>query len=169
MAFLSGAAHVRPQILSIAKARPVPDQHTATDRCEALHRHSSQATLVETNEVPRAMKMKAYATFDEYLADQAPRNQNVIRALRKFVKRVAPQLQESVKWGNGCWVQGKAPIAYVYSAPDHVQFGFFGGSALRDPSGLLNGDGKFVRHIKVRNRSDIDERTFGTLLRQAAR
>ena len=113
--------------------------------------------------------MKVYASFDEYLADQAPRNQSVIRALRRFVKRVAPQLQESVKWGNGCWVQGKAPIAYVYSAPDHVQFGFFGGSTLRDPSGLLNGDGKFVRHIKVRNRSDIDERTFGTLLRQAAR
>ena len=107
------------------------------------------------------MKMKAYASFDQYLAGQAPRNQGVIRALRKFVKRVAPQLQESVKWGNGCWVQGKAPVAYVYSAPDHVQFGFFGGSALRDPTRLLNGEGKFVRHIKVRKRSDIDERAFG--------
>ena len=26
----------------------------------------------------------------------------------------APELQESVKWGNGCWLLGKAPIAYVY-------------------------------------------------------
>jgi len=115
------------------------------------------------------MKMKAYASFDQYLAGQAPRNQDVIRALRKFVKHVAPQLQEAVKWGNGCWVQGKLPVAYVYSAPDHVQFGFFGGSALNDPSGLLKGEGKFVRHIKVRTRSDIDEKAFGTLLRQAAR
>jgi hypothetical protein len=114
------------------------------------------------------MKMKAYASFDQYLAGQALTNQRVIRALRKFVKRVAPKLQESVKWGNGCWVQGKVPVAYVYSAPDHVQFGFFRGSALRDPRGLLKGEGKFVRHIKVRKRSDIDERTFGTLLRQAA-
>ena len=114
------------------------------------------------------MKMKAYASFDQYLADQVHRNQGVIRALRKFVKGVAPQLQESVKWGNGCWVQGKVPVAYVYSAPDHVQFGFFRGSALRDPSGLLKGEGKFVRHIKVRKRSDIDERAFGILLRQAA-
>jgi len=113
------------------------------------------------------MKMKAYASFEEYLAGQAPRNRSVIRALRTFVKRVAPQLQESVKWGNGCWVQGKAPVAYVYSAPDHVQFGFFGGSALKDPMRLLNGEGKFVRHIKVRTRSDIDERAFGALLRQA--
>lgn len=34
---------------------------------------------------------------------------------------------------------------------------------------LLNGEGKFVRHIKVRERSDIDERAFGALLRQAVR
>ena len=79
------------------------------------------------------MKMKAYATFDEYFADQVPRNQTVIRALRQLVGRMAPHLEESVKWGNGCWLSGKAPVAYVYSAPDHVQFGFFGGSALKDP------------------------------------
>ena len=114
------------------------------------------------------MKMRIYADFDEYQAAQRPKNQAIIRALRKFVKRRAPKLQESVKWGNGCWVLGKVPVAYVYSAPDHVQFGFFGGSALKDPSGLLQGEGKFVRHVKVRKRSDIDEKEFGTLLRQAA-
>jgi hypothetical protein len=111
--------------------------------------------------------MKAYASFDGYLADQSPRNKTVIRALRQLVARVSPQLQESVKWGNGCWIQGKAPVAYVYSAPDHVQFGFFRGSALNDPKRLLNGAGKFVRHVKVRTRADIDERAFRSLLRQA--
>jgi hypothetical protein len=114
-----------------------------------------------------AMKMKAYASFSDFLRDQSSRNQDVIRALRTFVKRRAPQLQESVKWGNGCWVQGKVPIAYLYSAPDYVQFGFFRGSALKDPNRLLNGKGKFVRHIKVRRRADIDERAFDALLRQA--
>ena len=115
------------------------------------------------------MPMKRYATFDKYLADQAHRNQSIIRALRRFVKRVAPQLQESVKWGNGCWVKGKVPVSYVYSGRDHVQFGFFGGSALTDPRGLLRGEGKFVRHIKVLKPSDINESAFAALLRQAAR
>jgi hypothetical protein len=114
------------------------------------------------------MKMTAHASFDEYLADQAPRNQGVIRALRRFVRRVAPQLREFVKWGNGCWVKGKVPVAYVHSAPDHVQFGFFRGSALEDPKGLLLGEGKFVRHVKLFKRSDIDERALAALLRQAA-
>jgi len=48
-------------------------------------------------------RMKAFATFDEYLADQTPRNQAIIRELRTLVKRVAPGLRETVKWGNGCW------------------------------------------------------------------
>ena len=114
-------------------------------------------------------KMKAYETFDLYLADQSPKNRTLIRALRKFVKRAAPKLEESVKWGNGCWVKGKDPVAYVYSAPEYVQFGFFHGASLDDPRGLLEGAGEYVRHIKVRKTADIDEAAFGALLRQAAK
>lgn len=114
-------------------------------------------------------RMKAFATFDDYLADQTPRNQAVIRELRSLVKRLAPGLRETVKWGNGCWVREKENVAYVYSAAGYVQFGFFGGSSLKDPEGLLEGAGKYVRHIKVHRPADIDERSFGSLLRQAAR
>ena len=41
-------------------------------------------------------KMKAYETFDLYLADQPPKNKTIIRALRAFVKRAAPKLTEAV-------------------------------------------------------------------------
>ena len=54
-------------------------------------------------------KMKAYANFDEYLEAQTPRNQAIIRALRRFVKRIEPKLSEAVKWGNGCWIGSKGP------------------------------------------------------------
>ena len=115
------------------------------------------------------MKMKKYTSFDDYLEDQPAKNRTIIRALRKFVKHVAPDLEEAVKWGNGCWVKGKAPVAYVYSAPDYVQFGFIRGSALKDPLKLLEGNGQYVRHVKVHKTADIDEKAFGALLRQAAR
>ena len=114
-------------------------------------------------------KMTAYASFDEYLEAQSPKNQVIIRALRRFVKRIAPKLSEAVKWGNGCWIGSNGPVAYVYSDTEYVQFGFFHGSSLRDPKELLEGKGQYVRHIKVRNRSAIDERAFAALLRQAAR
>jgi hypothetical protein len=115
------------------------------------------------------MKMKKYGGFDEYLADQLPKNRSIIRTLRKFVKRVAPGLKESVKWGNGCWLMGNLPVAYVYSAPEYVQFGFFRGSSLKDPLRILEGKGQYVRHIKVHKASDIDEDAFRVLLQQAAR
>jgi len=114
-------------------------------------------------------KMKAYASFDLYLADQPPRNRAVIGALRGFVRKAAPGLEESVKWGNGCWLADGAPIAYVYSDRDHVQFGFIRGASLRDPLGLLQGKGRFVRHVKVRGVAEIDRRAFGALLGQAVR
>jgi hypothetical protein len=113
-------------------------------------------------------KMKAYESFDSYLKDQGPKNQTIIRALRKFVKRVEPGLTEAVKWGNGCWLNGKRPVAYVYSDDGFVQFGFFNGAALKDPKGLLEGKGQYVRHTKVRSASAIDEKAFAALLKQAA-
>ena len=106
-------------------------------------------------------RMKAYASFDDYLKDQNPKNQAIIRALRRFVKRIEPGLSEAVKWGNGCWVSNNRPVAYVYSATGYVQFGFFSGS------GLLEGARKYVRHTKVRAPSGIEERAFAALLRQA--
>jgi hypothetical protein len=114
-------------------------------------------------------KMKTYASFNDYLKDQSSENQAVIRALRRFVKRVAPKLEEAVKWGNGCWIGSNGPVAYVYSAKGYVQFGFFRGASLKDPKGLLEGKGKFVRHTKVHDASEIDERAFAALLKQAAK
>lgn len=115
--------------------------------------------------------MKSYANFDTYLVDQPRKSQAVIRALRAFVRRVAPHLQETVKWGNGCWVdeRDKTPIAYMYTAKDYVQFGFNRGSSLKDPRKLLHGEGQYVRHIKVYKKSDIDERAFSNLLKQACK
>jgi hypothetical protein len=40
---------------------------------------------------------------------------------------------------------------------------------LKDPQRILEGKGQYVRHIKVRKASDINEDAFRVLLRQAAR
>jgi hypothetical protein len=136
---------------------------------KAVPRSRGSSTKASVRKAPGGRKRKAYATFDRYLADQSARNQRILRALRGFVRRVAPELVESVKWGNGCWLKGKVPVSYVHADTELVQFGFFRGSALADPRALLEGRGQYVRHIKVRTISDIDERAFGALLRQARR
>jgi hypothetical protein len=43
-----------------------------------------------------------------------------------------------------------AAFAYVDAFTGHANLGFFFGSALPDPAGLLQGTGKRMRHIKLR-------------------
>lgn len=112
-------------------------------------------------------KMKAHASFDLYLAAQAPKNRALLRALRSFVAAAEPGLVESVKWGNGCWLSDGGPVAYVYSDVDHVQFGFLRGASLADPDHRLLGQGQYVRHVKVRATKDIDAQAFRAWLREA--
>ena len=113
--------------------------------------------------------MKRYDSFAAYAADQSPKNRAMIRALRTLVKRTAPELRESVKWGNGCWIKGDDLVAFVYSRPEYLEFGFFAGSDLDDPAGLLEGQGAYVRHVKMRTPADTRRAAVARLLRQAAR
>jgi hypothetical protein len=53
---------------------------------------------------------------------------------------------------DGCPVAclGDAPFAYVNVFSVHVNVGFFHGAALADPAHLLQGTGKFMRHVKLK-------------------
>jgi len=53
---------------------------------------------------------------------------------------------------DGCPVAclGDAPFGYVNVFTSHVNVGFFHGASLPDPARLLQGDGKFMRHVKLR-------------------
>jgi hypothetical protein len=53
---------------------------------------------------------------------------------------------------DGCPVAclGDAPFGYVNVFTSHVNVGFFQGATLPDPARLLQGTGKFMRHVKLR-------------------
>ncbi|MGC1385385.1 MAG: DUF1801 domain-containing protein [Candidatus Acidiferrales bacterium] len=53
---------------------------------------------------------------------------------------------------DGCPVAclGDAPFGYVNVFTSHVNVGFFQGAALPDPARLLQGSGKFMRHVKLK-------------------
>ena len=38
----------------------------------------------------------------------------------------------------------------------HVHVGFFRGAELADPNGLLEGTGKFMRHVKLRPQGEVN-------------
>ena len=47
-------------------------------------------------------------------------------------------------------------FAYVNAFTSHVNVGFFHGAELPDPHGLLEGTGKFMRHVKLRPEGGIE-------------
>ena len=55
---------------------------------------------------------------------------------------------------TACVIDGA--FAYVNAFRDHVNVGFFRGTELEDPAGLLEGSGKYMRHVKLRPGGDID-------------
>jgi hypothetical protein len=113
--------------------------------------------------------MKKFDTFAAWAKDQVPGQKRMIGALRKLMKKAGPSLTESVKWGNGVWLGDEYPVSFLHAKDDHLQFGFFGGSGLKDPKKLLQGSGKYIKHIKIYTLKDIDEAAFTKLIKQAVR
>jgi hypothetical protein len=60
-----------------------------------------------------------------------------------------------------------AAFAYVNAFTAHVNVGFFRGAEIADPQGLLEGTGRFMRHVKLRPRCDVDARALTKLIETA--
>jgi hypothetical protein len=70
---------------------------------------------------------------------------------------------------DGCAVAcvADAAFAYVNVFKAHVNVGFFRGAELADPAGLLEGSGKYMRHVRLRTESDIDATALRALIETA--
>jgi len=70
---------------------------------------------------------------------------------------------------DGCPVAclGDAPFGYVNLLRSHVNVGFFHGAALPDPARLLQGAGKFMRHVKLRPGTATDTLSLQNLVEAA--
>lgn len=62
---------------------------------------------------------------------------------------------------------GEIAFAYVNVFTAHVNVGFFQGTELPDPLGLLEGTGKFMRHVRILPAAEVEEQGL-TLLIHAA-
>ena len=59
---------------------------------------------------------------------------------------------------------GDAPFGYVNVFTAHVNVGFFHGASLPDPDRLLQGAGKFMRHVKLRPGTAINAAALNWLI-----
>lgn len=59
---------------------------------------------------------------------------------------------------------GGAAFAYVNVFRTHVNVGFFRGAEISDPAGLLEGTGKFMRHVKLTPQRTVDDQALMNLV-----
>ncbi len=62
---------------------------------------------------------------------------------------------------------GDAAFGYVNAFRAHVNVGFFRGAEIADPAGLLEGTGKFMRHVKLRPGVEVDPTALTRLIKTA--
>ena len=62
---------------------------------------------------------------------------------------------------------GDAAFGYVNVFTAHVNVGFFRGAEIADPKGLLEGTGKFMRHVKLSPERDVDAMALIRLIETA--
>jgi hypothetical protein len=72
---------------------------------------------------------------------------------------------------DGCPIAcvGDAPFGYVNAFKAHASVGFYYGAALPDPAGLLEGNGKRMRHVKLRAGKELGAEALSALIAAAYR
>lgn len=65
------------------------------------------------------------------------------------LRGLGPDLRECLHDGQPTACIGDVALAYVDAFTHHASIGFFFGSSLPDPAGLLQGTGKRMRHVKL--------------------
>jgi hypothetical protein len=83
------------------------------------------------------------------------------------MRKCGDEVRELLHDGCPTACLGDVPFAYVNVFTSHVNVGFFQGAALPDPARLLQGTGKFMRHVKLRPETSTNSRALSRLIEAA--
>ncbi|TJY59980.1 DUF1801 domain-containing protein [Sinimarinibacterium sp. CAU 1509] len=91
----------------------------------------------------------------------------IARRWLDVMRRCGDEVSEVLHDGQPTACVDDAAFAYVAVFTSHVNVGFFQGAELPDPDGLLEGSGKFMRHVKLRPAAAVHDAALSALIRAA--
>lgn len=98
-----------------------------------------------------------------------PRLAPVIRQLREKVLEIAQDADEKVMYGGLIYQIPGRMFCGLFLRKGHVSVEFDRGDLMTDPGGLLEGNGKFRRHLKIRSFDDVEDKQVESFVRQSYR
>jgi hypothetical protein len=91
----------------------------------------------------------------------------IARRWFEIMRDCGDDVRELLHDGHPTACVGEAAFGYVNAFRAHVNVGFFRGAELDDPNHLLEGTGKFMRHVKLRPDREFDATALRKLIETA--
>ena len=106
--------------------------------------------------------------FDGCVQRGNPALKPVADELKRLVKKIVPESRETVNpWGIPSF-DFHGPLCFLMVGKNHVTFGFTRGTSLTDVAGLLEGTGKNLRHVKLKDAEQVRDPNLRQLILEAA-
>jgi len=91
----------------------------------------------------------------------------IARRWFEVMRTCGDDVRELLHDGHPTACVGDAAFGYVNAFTAHVNVGFFRGAEIADPQDLLQGSGKFMRHMKLRPEQEINTTALMKLIEAA--
>src|SRR5213082_16979 len=105
--------------------------------------------------------------IDVWMDEHAGELGTIARRWFEVMRSCGDDVRELLHDGHPTACVGDAAFAYVNAFKAHVNVGFFRGAELTDPKGLLEGTGRFMRHVKLSPERDVDAAALMKLIKTA--
>ena len=107
------------------------------------------------------------AAIDSWLKERTGELGGIAREWFEVMRKCGDEVREILHDGCPVACLGDVPFGYVNVFTSHVNIGFFHGAALPDPAHILQGNGKFMRHVKLRPGTATDAVSLRGLIEAA--
>ena len=104
---------------------------------------------------------------DAWFDDRGPQLGAIAREWFLRIRDCGSDVRELLHDGHPTACVGDAAFAYTNAFTAHVNVGFFQGAALPDPARLLQGAGKYMRHVKLKPGTAVDVSSLEALITAA--
>jgi hypothetical protein len=108
--------------------------------------------------------VKRDPAIDAWMRPQRGELGTIAKYWFEVMRECGDDVRELLHDGHPTVCVGDAAFAYVNAFKAHVNVGFFRGAEIADPKGLLEGTGKFMRHVKLRPDRNFNARALTKLI-----
>ena len=149
----------------------LPDGDSAGANVRMLRNHRSRERELERPWKAEFLRFNGAVerdpAIDAWMKEHAGELGAIAHQWFEVMRKCGDEVRELLHDGCPVACLGDAPFGYVNIFASHVNVGFFHGASLPDPARLLQGTGRFMRHVKLRPGTVVNAAALSMLIDRA--